>query len=142
MTKGRTGEILFKQRAEQLGYTVQDVSNNPDYWYKDIDFILTSPTTGVTKTFEVKWDSCIGRTGNLYLEETNVHSRGGIGWFNFCQADYIAYGDAANKRFYIIPREELKKRASEVTYRSAKCGHDSTGQLLALNDIQDLYQIL
>lgn len=142
MHKGRTGEILFKQRAEALNYSVEDVSNNPDYWHKDIDFILTSPTTGAVKTFEVKWDGCISRTGNLYLEETNVHSKGGIGWFNFCQADYIAYGDAANKVFYIIPREELKKRAKEVPYRSAKCGGDSIGQLLALKDIQDLYQIL
>lgn len=139
MNKGRYGEILFKQRAEALDYKVEDVSNNPDYWYKDIDFIVTSPTTGAVKTFEVKWDSCIGRTGNLYLEETNIHSKGGEGWFNFCQADYIAYGDAKAKIFYIIPREELKKRASEVRYRQGMCGKDSTGQLLALNDIKDLY---
>lgn len=65
------------------GYSVEDVSNNPDYWHKDIDFIITSPT-GAVKTFEVKWDGCINRTGNLYLELTNIHSRGGKGWFNFC----------------------------------------------------------
>lgn len=139
---GRTGEILFKQRAESLNYTVQDVSDNPDYWHKDIDFILTSPTTGEVRTFEVKWDSCLHRTGNLYLELTNIHSKGGIGWFNFCQADYVAYGDAANKVFYVIPLLELKKRAQEVPYRQAKCGGDSVGQLVSLNDIQDIIQIL
>jgi hypothetical protein len=56
-------------------YTVEDVSNNENYWDKDIDFILTSPTTGLTKTFEVKWDTRINRTNNLYLELTNVNSK-------------------------------------------------------------------
>lgn len=67
-----------------LNYLVNDVSSNPSYWDKDIDFIITSPTTQLTKTFEVKWDSRINSTGNLYLELTNVHSKGGRGWFDFC----------------------------------------------------------
>ncbi len=71
------------------------MSGNPDYWYKDIDCFCTSPRTGATKSFEVKWDSRINTTGNLYLELTNVHSKGGRGWFSFCEADYLAYGDAA-----------------------------------------------
>lgn len=79
---------------QNLNYEVNDVSNNPDYWYKDIDFIVTSPTSGLTKAFECKWDSRINQTGNLYLELTNVHSKGGRGWFDFCEADYLAYGDA------------------------------------------------
>ena len=77
-----------------LNYSIEDVSGNPDYWHKDIDFIATSPKSGLTKTFEVKWDSRINNTGNLYLELTNVHSKGGRGWFNFCEADYLAYGDS------------------------------------------------
>ena len=100
---------------------------NPDYWYRDIDFIITSPFSGETKTFEVKFDSCISRTGNLYLELTNIHSKGGKGWFNFCEADYIAYGDAQNRIFYIIPLLELKKRAKEIPFRRRSCGSDSTG---------------
>ena len=126
----------------QQNYKVEDVSNNPDYWHKDIDFIITSPTTGQTKTFEVKWDSCINRTGNLYLELTNIHSKGGKGWFNFCQADYLAYGDAAAQVFYIIPFQQLKERVAQMPNRIAKCGWDSTGQLVKLADIIDIcYQL-
>lgn len=66
---------------ENRNYNVVDVSDNPDYWYKDIDFIITSPTSGDTKTFEVKWDSRINRTGNLYIELSNIHSKEGKGWF-------------------------------------------------------------
>jgi hypothetical protein len=40
----------------------------------DIDFQLTSPTTGAIKYFEVKWDSRIHTTGNLYLETENIFS--------------------------------------------------------------------
>jgi hypothetical protein len=60
---------------ESRNYTVVDVSGNPAYFDKDIDFIITSATSGLTKTFEVKWDSCINRTGNLYLELTNINSK-------------------------------------------------------------------
>lgn len=78
------GERLFSEIMQSRDYIVEDVSNNPSYWEKDIDFIVTSPRSGLTKSFEVKWDSCINATGNLYLELTNVHSKGGRGWYEFC----------------------------------------------------------
>lgn len=143
MSSGRQGELLFQQRMQELNYSVQDVSGNPDYWYKDIDFIATSPRTGATKTFEVKWDSRINSTGNMYLELTNIHSKGGRGWFNFCEADYLAYGDAAAQVFYIIPLAELKDRVNAMQrQRYAQCGDDSTGLLVSLKDIQDIISIL
>ena len=52
MNTGKQGEALFKQIMQDKGYQVQDVSDNPDYWSKDIDFVITSPFTGETKTFE------------------------------------------------------------------------------------------
>lgn len=99
---------------ENRNYKVKDVSNDPSYWNRDIDFIISSPTTGAVKTFEVKWDNRICKTGNLYLELSNVHSKDGIGWFNFCEADYIAYGDAVKRKFYIIPLLELKEKIKQV----------------------------
>jgi hypothetical protein len=84
MNIGKQGEQLFQERMIELGYGVENVSSNPDYWYKDIDFFATSPKTGVRKSFEVKWDSRINATGNLYLELSNVNSKGGLGWFKFC----------------------------------------------------------
>ena len=142
MTIGREGELLFKQIMEQGGYGVEDVSGNPNYWHKDIDFIITSPTTGAVRSFEVKWDSCISKTGNLYLELTNIHSRGGKGWYQFCEADYIAYGDAVNGQFYIIPLQALKERTKGNKWRIAACGAESTGLLVPLNKISDLYSLL
>lgn len=142
MNNGKQGEQLFRQKMLNGNYTVEDVSNNPDYWDKDIDFIVTSSTTGLTKTFEVKWDSRINKTGNLYLELVNIHSKGTKGWFNFCQADYLAYGDAVTQIFYVISLEELRERVKKLPKRTAQCGNDSIGQLISLKDISDLIKIL
>lgn len=143
MSSGRQGELLFQQRMLELNYKVQDVSGNPEYWSKDIDFIVTSSTSGLTKSFEIKWDSRINNTGNLYLELTNVHSKGGRGWYEFCEADFLAYGDSQAGCFYIISLSDLRERVSkQQRNRYAQCGNDSTGLLIALADIQDLISVL
>lgn len=72
------------------------------------------------------------------MELTNVNSKGGRGWFSFCEADYLAYGDAVNKVFYMIPLADLKKKVKEVNCREARCGYDSTGLLINLKDIADI----
>lgn len=142
MTNGKQGEMLFQQQMQNKGYKVEDVSNNSDYWNKDIDFIVTSPTTGAVKTFEVKWDSRLNKTGNLYLELVNVNSQGGCGWFEFCQADYLAYGDATTNTFYIIPLLELREKVQHMPKQIAQCGNDSIGQLVALSSLKNIYKIL
>lgn len=142
MNNGKYGEQLFKRTMENRNYKVKDVSNDPSYWNRDIDFIISSPTTGAVKTFEVKWDNRICKTGNLYLELSNVHSKDGIGWFNFCEADYIAYGDAVKRKFYIIPLLELKEKIKQVPVNYAQCGCDSIGLLVSLDSIKDIVEEL
>jgi hypothetical protein len=39
-----------------MGYKVENLSDDPNFYDKDIDFMLTSPTTGNVRSFEVKWD--------------------------------------------------------------------------------------
>lgn len=139
---GRQGESLFSRIMAERGYSVNNVSKTPEYWEQDIDFIITSPTTGLVKSFEVKWDTRINSTGNLYLELENVNSKGGKGWFEFCKADYLAYGDAVAGKFYIIPLLELKKKVYSKQYRTARCGSDSIGLLVSLADVADISKIL
>ena len=141
---GKPGEELFKRIMGGRNYSIEDVRDVPFYQCKDIDFVLTSPTSGLTKTFEVKWDYNINHTGNLFLEIANSKSVvKGKGWYEFCEADYLAYGNTATKEFYIIPLLELKKRVNELPYRSAICGRgESIGRLVSLNDIKDIIQTL
>lgn len=142
MNIGKQGELLFSQIMQGKGYEIKDVSNNPDYWYKDIDFILTSPTSGLTKTFEVKWDTRISKTGNLYLEFSNRHSKDCKGWFEFCEADYLAYGNAKANKFFVIPMDQLRERLANIPKRIAFCGNDSAGYLVHISQIIDIAEVL
>lgn len=138
---GRQGELLFQEKMEKKGYTVQDVSRDPQYYYKG-DFLVTSPTTGETKTFEVKWCQRINSTGNLYLEFCNRNSEGLHGWWEFCEADYLAYGNAKANTFLIIDMAQLRERFSHLPQRIAFCGDDSAGYLVHVSQIRDLIQTI
>lgn len=142
MNNGKQGEQLFKQIMENRNYRVEDVTSDPNYQRKDIDFVVTSSTSGLTKTFEVKWDQRINKTNNLYLELANSRSECGLGWYEFCKADYLAYGDAASGTFYIIPLLELRERVKELPKRISQCGQDSIGQLVSLTKIKDITNTL
>lgn len=144
MDLGKQGEQIFCYIMRQRGYKVEDVTYKPQYWDQDIDFIITSPFTGAVKTFEVKYDSRISTTRNLFLEIENIHSKqwNYEGWFNHCKADYLAYGDAAARKFYVIDMTELRKRVDELPQRIAHCGADSTGLLVSLGDIEDITKII
>lgn len=139
---GRQGELLFQQRMEAKGYQVEDVSANEQYFGKDIDFLITSATTGQQKTFEVKWDTRINRTGNLYLEFVNKNSDQCLGWWEFCKADYLAYGNAKTNTFFVVPMQELRERVKRLPQRVAFCGDDSAGYLVHISQIKDLIKIM
>lgn len=140
--KGTQGEQIFSDIMSRQGYVVENVVDDPIYQRQDIDFIITSPTTHQTKTFEVKYDYCVNKTGNLYLEIINAHSEGGCGWWEFCKADYLAYGDAHSRTFYIFSLLELRERVETLPKRYGQCKQDSVGLLVPLSAVKDLYKTL
>lgn len=115
------GEGELKEFFRANGFEVVDTSNNPRYFSKDIDLIVTNPATNGTAAIEVKWDSRIADTGNLYIEFANPRSKGGKGWYRFCEADFIYYGDSVNRTFYIIKLSDLREyitlHKSDLTIR-------------------------
>ena len=133
---GRQGEILFQQRMEAKGYTVEDVSANSNYYYKG-DFIITSPT-GETAIVEVKYDEKVHKTNNLYLEIINTYSNQALGWFESCSADFLVYGDAVNQKFYIFSLKELRQRVQQLPKQYGYCGRNSVGLLVNIKSVQDL----
>ena len=138
MPNGKQGELLFKQIMQDKGYIVEDTTNNSDYWSKDIDFIVTSTATGAVKTFEVKYDNRLNSTGNLFIETINPRSEGCCGWFEFIQADYLAYGDSITNQFYIIDVEYLKdfmaKKKRNFEYKI--CSDGAEGYAVPLKRIE------
>lgn len=147
-------ELLFKKRTpgeyelqwalREHGYYVDDVSSDPAYWIQDIDLLIEPifPLIGedVVTSIEVKWDSRIAVTGNLFIELENPRSKGGMGWFEFCKADYLAYGDARNRIFYFIKMNDLKNYIyeSKKDLRARSTWDGSYGYIIPLNNISAL----
>lgn len=139
MSNGRQGELLAQKMFQAWGYSVEDVSGNPEYYYKG-DILLTSPTTGQSRIVEVKWDGVIATSGNLYLETWSRNSRrqNCNGWWKWCGADYLAYGDATNRKFYLFDMAQLKERVAQLSLYKKRCGYDSEGLILPLAAVEDL----
>lgn len=107
------GEYELKNELRAHGYKVKDVSMEPYYWHEDVDLIATNIETAKVTKIEVKWDKRLADTGNFFIETTNPKGEGGKGWFKICKADILAYGDAVNKRFYLIDFPALERYIKE-----------------------------
>ncbi len=139
---GKQGEALFKQLMENRGYQVEDVSADPQYYYKG-DFLVTSPTTGLTKIIECKWDTKINKSGNLYLEFINTNSPGGAGWYESCKADYLAYGNAKTNVFLMVDMQELRQRVDKMKHKPIGfCGNNSCGYLIHVSQLDGLLSLV
>lgn len=140
----RAGEYELKRYLRDKGRKVEDVSDNPRYWKKDIDLIVDD-----TETVEVKWDALLADTGNLFIElYSDVYKRK-EGWFKFCEASHLAYGDAKNKMFYIFDFAQLKahieahkaeyKKATAADYSKDGIKKWSEGYLVPVETLTGLY---
>lgn len=138
------GEYELKKILREAGFKVKDVSEDPHYFHKDIDLIATSPITFKTTTIEVKADYRMSETGNFYIEVANPRSKGGKGWFKFCEADILAYEDAINKKFYFIAVAALKTFI-DANHEKLSLRHTSDGSygyLVKLNDVIHLCTVV
>ena len=106
------GEYELKEYLRARDYKVIDVSNNPHYWKKDIDLFAMNPE-GIITSIEVKWDSVINKTGNIFIElQTDLNNQK-KGWYQICEAEYLYYGDSVNKQFYKIEMAQLRAYINE-----------------------------
>lgn len=106
------GEANAKKYLESNGWKVIDQTNNSDYWSKDIDFTIVKNNPHTRFNVEVKWDNRISDTGNMFIEYITDLENSKEGWFEFCQADYIFYGDSRNNLFYVFQMDDLRKYLS------------------------------
>ena len=55
LLRGRQAEVLVTEAFDTMGFFVEDVTENPEYWDKDIDLIIYGHD-GTPHPFEVKAD--------------------------------------------------------------------------------------
>lgn len=68
MNIGKAGEQAFAHKLRGSKYQVEDLTGNPAYFNKDIDFLVINPETGNRRAYEVKSDSRISQTGTCSLK--------------------------------------------------------------------------
>lgn len=138
MTNSKYGEQLFAQRMKERGCEIEDLTDKEDYWKLDIDFRITNSTG--TNTFEVKWDSKINSTHNFFVECSSTHNYGCLGWFDFCEADWLAYGDAITEQFHCIKMEDLRQLINSRRWWETKeaDGGAVRGYIVPISEIQKL----
>lgn len=142
------GELRAYNYFQSNGWSVQDVTTYPEYWDKDIDFVVSSDTSSFT--VEVKWDSRIATTGNMFIETVTDLDRCKEGWFSFCQADYIYYGDSVNQLFYVFRTNDLRqfvsshdmeqRKAPDYNYRGV-LKKVSQGMLVPIKEFSQSYDV-
>ena len=137
MTNSKQGEQIFKSLMEQRGHKVEDLTAQKEFQILDIDFRITSPS-GITKYFEVKYDAKINSTGNLFVEFFNAHNYAGLGWYEFCKSDFIAYGDAHTNTFYCFLLEDLRQLIGSRKFNVATADNEKiAGYLVPLRLIEN-----
>lgn len=73
----------------------------------------------------------------MYLELINYNSKNNIGWWRFCEADFLAYGNAHTDEFYIFDLAQLHRRVEQLPVVKGACA-DSIGLLIPLDAVRDL----
>ncbi len=111
MLKYQVGEMFARKCLQANGYQVIDRTQQQEYWKKDID--LTASKDGYISQLEIKWDTKIHKSGAMFIELLTNIQENKQGWMNYTQADYIWYGDAERKVFYIFRAEDMRRYLRE-----------------------------
>lgn len=145
---GLKGEQAVFNYLISHDYNVEDVSNNPLYFPKDIDFLITSQD-GEQTSIEVKNCQCISRTGNLFIEHTQDIDRNEPGWYRITEADKLFYRDDLNQVVYVIKMDDLREyvesKKGQLAERKAKpneVGKVSVGYLVQVKELSNIYPVV
>lgn len=113
---GKRGEKAAAAALAQRGWRTTDLSDLPQYQKQDIDFRAEKGDT--TFTIEVKTDSVIAHTGNMFIE---IKQGDKDGWYHYCRADILFYIDSTNKRIYCFSLNDLRQYIN--THACATAAH-------------------
>lgn len=136
---GFRGERRIKKFFEENSYEVEDLTKNSQFFYQG-DFKVTNPISQKSRIYEVKTDSCIARTGNMFVEQWDG-AKGG--WFEYLPNDtWLLYYDFNNNIAYQMEMRELRNfiELEKGRLHRAQCSkdgkhHTSRGFLVPIADL-------
>ena len=92
---------------EKSGFSINDVSNNKEYFGSDIDFWIMNEQYNVS--VELKVDSKMNRSHNFFFEIISNEEKSTPWCFLICKADIFLYYDAISHTWYFFPTKKLQK---------------------------------
>lgn len=100
-----------------------------------IDFVLSKDNTFTT--LEVKNDVRSCETGNIFIETYNSNniSRNYLGWYYYCEADYLAFVQEKFGRALIINRNEIIQLVESGRFRTFH-SFDTAGVCIPVSEIE------
>ena len=132
---GKDGEERAIQILNAHGWSITDLRENAASRYADIDFCASR--AGDRRTIEIKNSIATLSTGNVALEEMNIHNatHGFKGWFAYCAADFIGF--IIGTDLHIVPLQCLRDAARHLSLRSVQT-YDGALLLLPLDQLKNV----
>ena len=134
---GKRGERIFAAFLESRGCRYEDVSESKEYQDKDVDFIVYSRKEPGRKVMvEVKNDTRIAQTGNVFFETMSNVDFATNGCFSKTEADLMAIVSETEKLIYFVDAKFLKeyvgRNNDSLRFISRVPGSNSCGYLIPL----------
>lgn len=140
---GKRGEQIFSRFLDKLNLPYRDVSDFPDYQKQDVDFIVRFGQDDVK--FEVKNDTRIASTRNIFFETMSNVDYATDGCFNKTKADVMVIVSESERRLYMISSDSLKRFVEEnknsLRFISRVPGSNSCGYLVPVKRLGDNLKI-
>ena len=145
LSRGKTAEKATRTYLEVIKHaTVTDVSNDPEYQSRDIDFVVTN-SKGITRTVEVKNDTRIAQTGNIMVELCHERQTGTYqGWFNKCEAEALMYvcGDTIFSFKFPLLKLYMEQYGKHIKFSNGTDGCITHLLIAPLSDIEKEKDVL
>lgn len=145
LLRGQNGEATVAYTLMRMGYRVTDVRN--DSTYQDIDTDLLGQRDNIKTTFEIKTDSYMAKTGNIYFETVSNEEMAVPGCMLKTKADvllyypegldYMLWIDMPTYREYVMSRQETYRDHSVQNRRRNGNGvSTSLGLIVPASEIE------
>ncbi|MEH2070188.1 MAG: hypothetical protein V7K47_18860 [Nostoc sp.] len=97
-------EVWLWGKSETI--SLNNVENDPNYQYRDIDLIWTTQTDKIL--IEIKGDRW-NKTRNLFFETHSNLEKGTPGCFMYTEADWLFYYFVNTRQLYKLPRPKTRE---------------------------------
>ena len=140
---GKRGERIFAKFLDCMKLEYDDVSDVREYQKQDIDFIVKCGESDLK--FEVKNDTRIATTGNIFFETMSNVDYSTNGCFNKTKADVMVIVSESESKLYMISSNALKKYVDEnkshLRFISRVPGSNSCGYLVPVSKLGETIKI-